>query len=297
MGTPSRGGGHVVDDLAGNGPSAGTPATVGIVTMALKDVRPVGDQLRAWRLRRRLSQLELAAEAAVSTRHLSFVETGRSTPSREMVLRLAEHLDVPLRDRNLLLVSAGYAPVYAETPMEEPRMDSVRAALRQVLTGHEPYPAVVVDRHWNLIDSNAAAQLFLEGVAAHLLEPPVNVLRVSMHPDGMARHIANLAEWRAHLLGRLRRHVALTADAALLDLYRELRDYPCEDAAGEVDLGASGEVFVPLRMHRAGGELSFFSTIATFGTPVDVTVAELAIESFYPGDEETALFLRGRAGW
>jgi transcriptional regulator with XRE-family HTH domain len=268
--------------------------------MALKDVRPIGDQLRAWRLRRRLSQLDLAGEAEVSTRHLSFVETGRSTPSREMVLRLAEHLDVPLRDRNLLLVSAGYAPVYAETGMEEPRMDSVRAALRQVLTGHEPYPAVVVDRYWNLIDSNAAAGIFLDGAPPHLLVPPVNVLRISMHPDGMARHIVNLGEWRAHMLGRLRRHVALTADAALVDLHREMRDYPCDDVASEVDVPASGEVFVPLRLRLAehgGVELSFFSTIATFGTPVDITLAELAIESFYPADERTARFLRERAGW
>lgn len=289
-----------VDDLAGNGPRAGSLDNVGFVTTALKDVRPIGGRLRAWRLSRRLSQLELAAEAGVSTRHLSFMETGRSTPSREMVLRLAEHLNVPLRDRNLLLVSAGYAPVYAETAMEEPRMDAVRAALRQVLTGHEPYPAVVVDRHWNLIDSNAAAGLFLEGAAPHLLVPPVNVLRISMHPEGMARNIVNLAEWRTHMLGRLRRHVALTADAALLDLYREMRDYPCDDAGGEVDVNASGEVFVPLRMRRSdqgGVELSFFSTIATFGTPVDITMAELAIESFYPGDERTTLFLRERAGW
>lgn len=190
------------------------------MTTSLGDVRPVGEQLRAWRQRRRLSQLELALEADVSTRHLSFVETGRSTPSREMLLRLAEHLDVPLRDRNLLLVAAGYAPVYAETPIEEPRMDTVRAALRKILTGHEPYPAVVVDRFWNLIDANAAAAFFMEGAAPHLLEPPVNVLRLSMHPDGMARNIVNLGEWRAHMVDRVRRHVALTADESLAQLYR-----------------------------------------------------------------------------
>ncbi|WP_131742419.1 helix-turn-helix domain-containing protein [Actinomadura roseirufa] len=264
------------------------------MTMALGDARPVGDQLRAWRQRRRLSQLELASESGVSTRHLSFVETGRSAPSREMVLRLAEHLDVPLRDRNLLLVSAGYAPVFGETPIEEPRMDAVRAAIRQVLAGHEPYPAVVVDRFWNLIDANAAAGLFTAGAPAELLEPPLNVLRLSMHPDGMARHILNLAEWRAHMIDRVRRHVALTADASLAQLYRELRSFPGD--VGEAMAPPAGhDVFVPLRMRIDGTELSFFSTIATFGTPIDVTVAELAIESFYPADETTTAFLRDRA--
>ncbi|SEF61655.1 DNA-binding transcriptional regulator, XRE-family HTH domain [Thermomonospora echinospora] len=268
------------------------------MTTSLGDVRPVGEQLRAWRQRRRLSQLELALEADVSTRHLSFVETGRSAPSREMVLRLAEHLDVPLRDRNLLLVSAGYAPVYAETSMDEPRMDSVRAALRQVLTGHEPYPAVVVDRFWNLIDANAAAALFTERATPELLEPPVNVLRLSMHPAGMARDIINLGEWRAHMVDRVRRHVALTADESLARLYQELRDYPVTEAETEspFEMPTGNEVFVPLRIRSGDRVLSFFSTIATFGSPVDITVAELAIESFYPADRPTADFLRERAG-
>ncbi|POM22440.1 anaerobic benzoate catabolism transcriptional regulator [Actinomadura rubteroloni] len=266
------------------------------MTTALADVRPIGEHLRAWRQRRRMSQLELASEADVSTRHLSFVETGRSAPSREMVLRLAEHLDVPLRDRNLMLVAAGYAPVYAETPIREPRMDAVRAALRQVLDGHEPYPAVVVDRFWNLVESNAAAGLFLEGTPPHLLAPPVNVLRLSLHPDGMARHIANLPEWRAHMVGRLRRHVALTGDASLTALYREMRDYPDAGPVGDAFPPPSGdEVLVPLRLRAEGRELAFFSTIATFGSPLDITVAELAIESFYPADPATAAYLRERA--
>ncbi|WP_344587146.1 helix-turn-helix transcriptional regulator [Actinomadura vinacea] len=269
------------------------------MTTSLSDVRPVGEQLRAWRQRRRLSQLELSSDADVSTRHLSFVETGRSAPSREMVLRLAEHLDVPLRDRNLLLVAAGYAPVYAETPIAEPRMDSVRAALKQVLEGHEPYPAVVVDRFWNLIDANAAAAIFMAGAPPELLEPPLNVLRLSMHPSGMARNIVNLAEWRAHMIERVRRHVALTADPALAQLYRELRDYPdaAEPRADPVPRPSGDEVVVPLRIRDGDRELSFFSTIATFGTPVDITVAELAIESFYPADPQTKAFLRERAGW
>jgi transcriptional regulator with XRE-family HTH domain len=259
---------------------------------SLSDVRPIGDQLRAWRQRRRLSQLELASGADVSTRHLSFMETGRSAPSREMVLRLAEHLDVPLRDRNYLLVSAGYAPVYAETPIEEPRMDSVRAALRQVLRGHEPYPAVVVDRFWNLIDANEAAGFFMEGAPPELLVPPLNVLKLSMHPDGMARNILNLGEWRALMIDRVRRHVALTADASLTQLYRELRDYPGPEAT---TAPTGEEVVFPLRMRAGDRVLSFFSTIATFGTPVDITVAELAIESFYPADAQTTDFLRERA--
>ncbi|MFG2001927.1 helix-turn-helix domain-containing protein [Spirillospora sp. NPDC048911] len=268
------------------------------MTTSLSDVRPIGEQLRAWRQRRRLSQLELASAADVSTRHLSFVETGRSVPSREMVLRLAEHLEVPLRDRNLLLVSAGYAPVYAETPMEEPRMDSVRSALRLVLDAHEPFPAVVVDRFWNLIDANGAAALFMEGAPAELMEPPVNVLRLSMHPEGMARNIVNLGEWRAHMVDRVRRHVALTADESLAQLYRELRDYPGTDPVAEaVVTPSANEVVVPLRMLVDGEELSFISTIATFGTPVDITVAELAIESFYPADARTTEVLRRRAGW
>lgn len=268
------------------------------MTISLGDAHPVGDRLRAWRQRRRLSQLELALEADVSTRHLSFVETGRSLPSRDMVLRLSEHLDVPLRERNLLLVAAGYAPVYAETSMQEPRMDSVRAALRQVLEGHMPYPAVVVDRFWNLIDSNDAAGIFMEGAPPELLEPPLNVLRLSMHPAGVARHIVNLGEWRDHMISRIRRHVALTADEGLARLYRELRDYPADGAESRAEVGApatGNEVVVPLRIVMDGRELSFFSTIATFGSPIDVTVAELAIESFYPADRRTAAYLRERA--
>jgi transcriptional regulator with XRE-family HTH domain len=266
-------------------------------TTSLGDVRPVGEQLRAWRQRRRLSQLELASEADVSTRHLSFVETGRAAPSRAMVLRLAEQLDVPLRDRNLLLVSAGYAPVYAETPIDEPRMGSVRTALRRLLDGHEPYPAVVVDRFWNLIDANAAAGLFTEAAPAELLEPPVNVLRLSLHPDGMARDIVNLAEWRAHMIERVRRHVALTADPSLSRLYEELREYPGPEPAAAVrPTAGANDVVLPLRIRSGDGELSFFTTIATFGTPIDITLAELAIELFYPADEVTAEVLRRRAG-
>jgi len=251
--------------------------------------RPVGALMRQWRERRRLSQLDLAMQADISTRHLSFVETGRSTPSRAMVLHLAEQLDVPLRERNGLLVAAGYAPVYAETALDDPQLSAVRAAVRQVLTGHEPYPAVVVDRQWTLVDANAGVALLTEGVAPELLAPPANALRVSLHPDGMAPRIVNLGEWRAHLLGRLRRQAAHTADPALVQLYDELRAYPCDQP--EVELPGSGDIVVPLRLRHAGRELAFFSTVATFGTPLDITVAELAIDAFFPADPATTAVL------
>jgi len=254
--------------------------------------RPVGELLRQWREQRRLSQLELSIQAGISTRHLSFVETGRSAPSRDMVLHLAEELELPLRERNHLLLAAGYAPVYRETSLDAPLMAPVRDAIRQVLAGHEPYPAVVVDRGWNLVDANATVALFLAGVAPWLVEPPVNVLRVSLHPEGMALRIANLGEWRAHLLGRLRRQVALTADPDLTKLAEELAEYPCDQPEPEIELPGPGEVVVPLRVRHEGGELAFISTVATFGTPLDVTVAELAIESFYPADPATAGALR-----
>jgi transcriptional regulator with XRE-family HTH domain len=258
--------------------------------------RPVGELLRQWRELRRRSQLDLALDAEISTRHLSFVETGRSAPSREMVLRLAEQLDVPLRERNSLLLAAGYAPVYSESRLDAAPMAGVRAAVRQLLTAHEPYPAVVVDRAWHLVDANASTSLFLTGVRPDLLEPPVNVLRVSLHPEGLAPRTVNLGEWRAHLLGRLRRQIALTADPGLRTLYDELRAYPCDQPEPEVELPGPGEVVVPLRVRHGGPgevrELSFFSTVATFGTPLDVTVSELAIESFFPANPETAAALR-----
>jgi transcriptional regulator with XRE-family HTH domain len=258
--------------------------------------RQVGGLLRSWRERRRVSQLELSIQADISTRHLSFVETGRSAPSREMVLRLSEVMDVPLRERNHLLLAAGYAPVYTEAPLEGPAMAPVRDAVRRILAGHEPYPAVVVDRGWNLLEANASVAAMLEGVADHLLEPPVNVLRVSLHPEGMARRVANLGEWRAHLLGRLRRQVDQTADPGLTDLLDELRGYPCDQPEPVVEMPGAGDLVVPLRLRRIDGEgeLAFLSTVATFGTPLDITVAELVIESFFPADAATAAALGPR---
>ncbi|MEU6076583.1 helix-turn-helix transcriptional regulator [Micromonospora sp. NPDC047074] len=253
---------------------------------------PVGALLRQWRRQRGLSQLALAVEAEISTRHLSFVETGRSTPSREMVLRLAEQLDVPLRERNRLLLAAGYAPVYSHAPLDSPELRRVLDAVRRVLRAHEPYPAVAVDRRWNLVAGNAALPLLTTGVAAHLLRPPANVLRLTLHPEGLAPRIVNLTEWRAHLLGRLRRHLGLTADAELSALHEELQGYPGGPAEPEAELPRPGDVVVPLRLHHPGGELSFLSTVSTFGTPLDVTVEELSIESFFPADDTTAAHLR-----
>ncbi|MBP2471468.1 transcriptional regulator with XRE-family HTH domain [Crossiella equi] len=256
--------------------------------------RPVGALLREWRDRRRLSQLALAVRAEISTRHLSFVETGRSQPSRDMVLHLAQALELPLRARNHLLLAAGYAPVYPESPLEAPHMTAVRAAVSQILHAHEPNPAVVVDRGWYLVDANPSLALLTEGVRPDLLAPPANVLRASLHPEGLAPRITNLGEWRAHLLSRLRRQVALTGDPGLTELHEELLGYPCADPEPEVELPGPGEVVTPLRVRQDGRELAFFSMVATFGTPADVTVSELAIESFFPADPATAEYLRQR---
>ncbi len=250
-----------------------------------------GDLLREWRQRRRLSQLDLAIAANVSSRHLSFVETGRSRPTSEMILHLAEHLDVPLRDRNALLLAGGYAPAYPERRLQEPELKAVQTALKRVLAGHEPYPAVVVNRWWELVDANQGIALFTQHVKPDLLEPPVNVLRLSLHPDGMAPRIANLPEWRAHLLTRLHRQAETTGDTRLTELHDELTTYP----GGESEKPPQAtDVVVPLRYRSGQGddnELSFLSITAMVGTPMDVTVEELAIESFYPADERTAAAL------
>jgi transcriptional regulator with XRE-family HTH domain len=252
---------------------------------------PVGALLRDWRKRRRLSQLELALEAGVSSRHLSFVETGRSRPSADMVLHLAEKLDVPLRDRNHLLLAAGYAPAFAQRDLEAPELGPVRDAIDQVLRAHEPYPALVIDRHWGLVAANRPILRLVEGVAEHLLEPPVNVLRLSLHPEGMAPCIVNLHEWRAHLLDRLSRDALESGDPALAALHEELLSYPDGEPGPGVD-PAFADIAVPLRLRRGDAELAFLSTRTTFGTAVDVTVAELSIESFFPADRETAVAMR-----
>jgi transcriptional regulator with XRE-family HTH domain len=264
-------------------------------------LQPVGALLREWRQRRRLSQLDLAGDAQVSTRHLSFVESGRSVPSREMLMRLAEQLDVPLRERNTLFVAAGYAPLYRERNLADPQLSAARRAVDLVLKGHEPYPALAVDRHWTMVAANAAIAPLVALAEPSLLEGPVNVLRLSLHPEGLANAIVNWHEWRAHLLARLRRQIDVSGDPVLAALYGELEAYPAPAHAGagiaSSTHGEADPVVVPFRLRTAAGVLSFFSTTTVFGTPVDITLSELAIEAFFPADAETAAALaRGAAG-
>ena len=205
-----------------------------------------------------------------------------------MILRLTEQLDVPLRERNTLLLAAGYAPAYPEHGLDEPALGSVRAALRQVLAGHEPYPAVIINRWWEMLDANSGVSVLADGCASWLLEPPVNVLRLSLHPDGMAPRIVNLAQWRAHLLTQLQHRSRALGDRRLAELHNELLGYPGGEAS---DISPAG-VVLPLRYRHGHRELSFFSISATVGTATDVTIDELVIEAFYPADEATAAALR-----
>ncbi|MBU8896383.1 transcriptional regulator [Corallococcus sp. H22C18031201] len=254
--------------------------------------RPVGELLRKWRQQRGISQMELALRAEVSTRHISFMETGRSIPSREMILHLAEELEIPLRDRNGLLVAAGYAPSYVERRLDDPALRAAREAVDMVLSGHEPYPALAVDRHWTLVSANGAIAPLLVGVDPELLQPPVNVLRLSLHPRGLAPRIANLAQWRGHLLARLHRQVEMSTDSSLASLLEELKALPAPSGGPSAHESPDVGVVVPLRLDTEAGQLSLFSTITVFGTANDITLSELAIESFFPADAATAETLR-----
>ncbi|MFC5835564.1 helix-turn-helix domain-containing protein [Nonomuraea insulae] len=249
----------------------------------------VGELLREWRRRRGLSQLDLAIQAEVSTRHISFVETGRTVPSSSMVVHLAEHLGVPLRERNRLLVAAGHAPVYRERPLDDPDLDKARAALEQVLRAHEPFPALAVDNRWNLLLANPAFEVFLDGVDPVLLEPPVNMMRLGLHPGGFAPRLRNLPQVRGFLLPRLARQVARTGDPRLSALLEELQGYGGE---GEPVAAEPTDIVLPIRLHHRGRELCLFNTITTFGAAFDVTLEEIAVEAYFPADDETARHFR-----
>jgi transcriptional regulator with XRE-family HTH domain len=256
--------------------------------------RPPGALLRDWRQRRGLSQLGLALEAEISQRHLSFIESGRARPSREMVLRLTERLGVPLRERNAIMLAAGYAPVFPERSLDDPALRPARAAVDLILTGHEPFPALAVDRRWMLVAANRAVQRLLGLVSdPALLRPPVNVLTLSLAPGGLAPHIANLAEWRAHVLERLRQQVSVTGDHALAALRAALARLPGPEGAPAPE--PLGGIAMPLRLRTPAGVLSLIGTTTVFGTPVDVTLSELALETFFPADAATAAALRSLA--
>jgi transcriptional regulator with XRE-family HTH domain len=250
----------------------------------------IGTLLRDWRSRRHLSQLALATEARISTRHLSYLETGRARPSRDMVLHLAEQLDVPLRERNVLLAAAGFAPVFPRRSLDDPALGPVMDAVRTLLAAHEPFPALAVDRHWTILATNRAVAPLLEGVAPSLLAPPVNALRIGLHPEGLAPRIRNRAEWRDHLLARLARQVEATADPVLASLRDELVGYAAP--AQPQPAPATPPVAVPLRLAVGEAELALISTTTVFGTPLDVTLAELALETFLPADPASAETLR-----
>jgi transcriptional regulator with XRE-family HTH domain len=258
----------------------------------------IGPLLREWRERRRLTQLELALDAGISTRHLSFVETGRSRPGREMLLRILEQLEIPFREQNRLLLASGHAPAFPERSLEDPQLLPVREALDQILTGHEPYPAVVVDRAWNLVAANSAMRGLTEEVVIDpaLLEPPVNIMRLGFHPRGLAPLIVNLGQWRAHFCQRLERQLAVTGDPDLAALLEEVAGYPIPgDERDPAPDPEAREMLGPVRFHApGGGELSFFGMFGTFDTPFEVTTSELAMELLFPADQVTAEALADR---
>lgn len=248
---------------------------------------PVGQQIRQWRERRRLSQMALALEADISPRHLSFIETGRSQPSPATIDRLAEQLDVPFRAKNGMLTAAGFAARHGERPLDDPEMQRARVSVEHILKGHMPFPAIAVDRHWNIVSMNAATSFLTEQISAAMLAPPINAIRLALHPDGLAPQVVNLAEWHAHVLEQLDRQIAASADAGLIALREEVAGYPHE--GGEEAAPADADrIWLPLVLETTAGRMAFISTITIFGTPVDVTLAELAIEAFYPADDETA---------
>jgi len=269
--------------------TAATGPSASVVTPAGKGVGPL---LRAWRERRRVSQLELALRADSSARHVSFIETGRSRPSEEMILRLAEHLDVPVRERNALLLAAGYAPHYPETPLDSPELETLREGMERLIQGYEPYPALVVDAMYDVVAANRGVVMLMEGLPEHLLRPPLNVMRLTLHPEGLAPRIRNLREWRGHLLAQMERQIALYRSGPLRALYEEVAAYPVPETAVDREPAERVPYFaLPMQIEHEGRVLSFISSISTFNTPMDVTVAELAIETLLPADPATVKYL------
>lgn len=263
--------------------------------MTAPDVLDVGSLLRRWRTLRRLSQLELASRADVSAKHVSFLETGRARPTRDMLLRLGEHLAIPLRERNELLLAGGFAPTFPARELSAAPMAAVSSAIAKILAAQEPNPTLVVDRHWTMIDANPQVAALTTRCAPWLLEPPVNVLRLALHPEGLAPHIVNLAQWRHDLLHRLDHQIEATGDARLRELARELAAYPPgppDAVPAEPACDGTVELVVGLRVRTDQGELSFLSTTTVFGAARDVTVEDLAIETFFPADAATADVLR-----
>ena len=256
-----------------------------------------GDLLRQWRQRRRMSQLALSNQAEISSRHLSFIETGRSQPSREMVMHLAEELAIPMRERNVLLVAAGYAPIFTQRSLDDPALAAARRAVDLVLEAQKPYPAFAIDRHWVIVASNDVLPELYEGVLPELLTPPINALRLSLHPQGLAPRTVNFREWRAHLLAVARKRVDLTGNLVIAELLHEVSAYPVAVGKAPLQTADSGSEFVvPFKIITSAGLLSFFSTTTVFGTPVDVTLSELALELFFPADAETAEIVHRLAG-
>ncbi|WP_409468426.1 helix-turn-helix domain-containing protein [Streptomyces sp. HC307] len=253
----------------------------------------VGPLLRAWREQRRVSQLELALQAGSSARHISFIETGRSRPSEEMVLRLAEHLDVPVRERNALLLAAGYAPRYPHTPLDDPALAALREGMERLIQGYEPYPALVVDATYNVVAANRGITMLLDGIPEALLTQPLNAMRLTLHPEGLAPRIRNFREWRGHLLIQMERQIALQRSAPLRELYEEVAAYPVPESATGAEPAEPVPYFaLPMQIEHAGRTLSFISSISTFNTPLDVTVAELAVETLLPADPATVKYLQ-----
>lgn len=258
----------------------------------------VGDLIREWRQRRRFSQLALAVEAEISQRHLSFIESGRSQPSRDMLMRLADYLDLPLRERNAMLLAAGFAPAYAERGLAAPELEAARNVIDHLLRGHDPHPAVAVDRYWRLLSANKAVGVLTAGVDPSLLEGEVNVLRLSLHPGGLVRRIANAAEWRSHILSRLLHDIEISADPQLVALFEELKSYPLPSgtSAARGATAVERSIAVPLIVHSDEGQLEFLSTTTVFGTAIDVTLADIVIESFFPANHQTALAMKKLVG-